>query len=1340
MAVFAAHLRRYHRECGHPSIRTMERLTRKVGRRYARATIDDKISARSLPDWDFVRTFVLACDLHSGVPSNQLGQSGLDEWRARHEDLLLAVANTGSGVRRVRQAEGMLIGSSDEDEAARADPADSGSNRQPNSVGDQARQPSPHAPILAVPAPRVGDVPRPDLVRQVLGLLDVSSGGVVAMTTALAGAGGFGKTTMARMLVQDPGLRQRFPDGILWVSLSESLSGPDLADRIDEACIPLIGIKPPYTDPILAGAHLGAAIGDRRLLLVIDDVWHASQLEPFRIRGAQTVRLVTTRRRSVLPDDAATVDVDAMTATEARQLLTNGLGEVPESAVARLLSVTGRWPVLLGLINGAAQADVRGGASADQALLDVQAELEASGITALDPEDPDSREQAVSATIAVSLERLTPVEQARFAELAVFPEDLDIPVEVVARFWGHTAGWPLPQTRGALRKLDDLSLLATYRRDMPARVRLHDVIREYLRGAVKGLLREQDAALLYAHRSIVPRAGARHSAWWAAPAEESYVWTWVPAHLKAAGLSEELRDTVLNPSWLSGKLENVGPAALESDLMLVGDSVSSQTAAAVRQNAHLLGPIEPPGSAAATLASRMADGPVNTVCSRLLESLQRPHLETTSPLPDLPHPALQRVLVGHTDAVVALAMTPDAELTASAGHDGQVRVWHTGSDETRRTFSHAGGRAGVLAMAPDGSWLASAEHDGHNSTVRVWDLATGTLRCALNHPSEALRVLGADPAGRWLAAAGEEGRVYLWDTTTGGLLRVLAGHASPIRALAMAPNRTWLASASGDFTQTGDNTICVWDLETGTLRHRLDAHEASVDVLAVAPDGSWLASGGMDGKILVWDTHTGDLLTVLIDGGEAIRALLVADDGRWLASAAATPLGTSGGSVSLWEGLPHGRRRWQADGVPPAHALAVSADRRWLMCGGGMFASQAEHGVRVWDVATGELHETLIGHGGPVRALAVAPHGQWLVSASEDGTVRLWSAPTRDRSEPALPLTVNVSHLAGDADGLWLASADERPAQEGSHVVQLWDVESGAVRRTLPGLQERVRALAAAPDGSWLAAAGDDDLITVWDVNSGERRHTLTANSFWVLTLAVTADSARLVSGGDNGAILMWNVTTGQQIMGLRDGTEPIRALVMPPDQSWLAAAGGDLTSNDDTTVRVWNLRAGVLAHTLRHLGTVEALECAVDGSWLASAGRDGRIRIWDPAGGVLLHTLAGHAGRVSALQAAPDGSWMASAGSDATVRIWDPRSGDLVHELSGHSRPVQALTLVRHSGEWLASAGDDGSIRLWAPGDGTSVAAFNVDGPLVALRSSGPLIQAGGVRGCYFLRLTGLE
>jgi WD40 repeat protein len=121
------------------------------------------------------------------------------------------------------------------------------------------------------------------------------------------------------------------------------------------------------------------------------------------------------------------------------------------------------------------------------------------------------------------------------------------------------------------------------------------------------------------------------------------------------------------------------------------------------------------------------------------------------------------------------------------------------------------------------------------------------------------------------------------------------------------------------------------------------------------------------------------------------------------------------------------------------------------------------------------------------------------------------------------------------------------------------------------------------------------------------------------------------------------------------------------------------------------------------------------------------------------MRTFAGHTGRVNALLVAADGSWLASAGGDSMVRVWDPVSGNLLHELSGHQRSVRALSLMRGIG-LLASAGDDGSIRVWSAQNGKPTAALNVDGPIVSLRSAGPLLLAGGPRGCYHLRLEGLK
>jgi hypothetical protein len=157
-------------------------------------------------------------------------------------------------------------------------------------------------------------------------LLD-RKGDAVAITAALRGAGGYGKTTLARALAHDPDIQDAYFDGILWVELGEKPE--NLVSIISDLVETLSGERPGLENINAAAAKLGEALGDRRILMIVDDAWREQDLRPFTQGGPNTTRLVTTRNDNILPSNALRQRVDAMRGDEALALLAAGFASRP---------------------------------------------------------------------------------------------------------------------------------------------------------------------------------------------------------------------------------------------------------------------------------------------------------------------------------------------------------------------------------------------------------------------------------------------------------------------------------------------------------------------------------------------------------------------------------------------------------------------------------------------------------------------------------------------------------------------------------------------------------------------------------------------------------------------------------------------------------------------------------------------------------------------------------------------------------------------------------------------------------------------------------------------------
>ena len=680
-------------------------------------------------------------------------------------------------------------------------------------------------------------VPRPQEFEALLNkLLDQKREEPVAITAALRGAGGYGKTTMAKALCHDERIQQAFDDGILWVTLGENPG--NLVGKVVDLIETLSYERPGFTGIDAATARLAELLADRDILLGIDDAWNAAHLKPFIQGGKRCARLITTRNEEVLPVATQSIQVDAMRPSEAMQLLTAGLDGLVFSAADRqklgaLAGRLGEWALLLKLANGVLRESIGGGQSLSDALAYLTKALDKRGLIAFDAESVQERHQAVSATLRVSFELLSAEEDARYQELAIFPEDVDIPLTTLQTLWGATGHLDDFDTEELCRRLYRLSLLLQY--DLTTRtIRLHDVIRTYLQHAVGTRLPALHAHLLDAYSC--PR-------WALLPHGELYLWDHLAEHLIGAKRSGELIATVKDLRYLASKTLARSAYAVETDLVVAEQHAPEDVPLPVLKRhfvtmEHLLNRCITLNDVTAVLSCRLqhlyelSDLWQRSLAERLLPSVGLWH-----PLPDLPYPPLIRTLQGHTAWVSGCAVSPDGAFIVSASRDKTLKVWDARSGEARLTLhGHTDGVSGC-AVSPDGTWIVSASYD---KTLKVRDAGTGQARLTLHGHTDEVEGCAVSADGAFIVSASRDKTLKVWDARSGEARLTLHGHTAEVEGCAVSPDGAFIVSASED------NTLKVWDVRTGTCLMTFPV-EGALQACAFHPDGKHLVAAGAGG-------------------------------------------------------------------------------------------------------------------------------------------------------------------------------------------------------------------------------------------------------------------------------------------------------------------------------------------------------------------------------------------------------------------------------------------------------------------------------------------------------------
>lgn len=451
------------------------------------------------------------------------------------------------------------------------------------------------------------------------------------------------------------------------------------------------------------------------------------------------------------------------------------------------------------------------------------------------------------------------------------------------------------------------------------------------------------------------------------------------------------------------------------------------------------------------------------------------------------------VFAGHRGSIGNIAVSPDGKTVVSGGTwDTTIILWdvETGKQIKRHSKYHDNlfrrlkiyfdrsttlsdsNAIEALAFSPDGKTFASGHRDG---TLRLWEAETGRkLSTVGDHKRVVIDSLAFSSDGKKLVSCTRTQEILL-HTFQNGRHHSRHIHYVPFpKNLVFSPdgNNLFGIGYMGQDTIGRQPHIHKWNVNTGGLVMSTPTpHTYQIKSLTNSPDGSTLLTGGWGDTIVSWNPVTLEHSTFTTGHATVGRTLQFSPDAK--------VLNTISGKNNLKfldteTGVEISAPKQKSDSIkqkPTTSQRHISAEY-----------IKKRTAIRIFDIETGTDMYHITKHKGNIWWYSFSPDRKTLATAGEDMTVRLWEVSTGKEllmipTYSRMPVTITFS-----PDGKTLAGGGVYDRNTNRYsLIRLWQLPSGKVLKTLPGHTEGVKALRFSPDGKTLASCSGDGTILLWD-------------------------------------------------------------------------------------------------------------------------------------------------------------------------------------------------------------------------------------------------------------------
>lgn len=499
------------------------------------------------------------------------------------------------------------------------------------------------------------------------------------------------------------------------------------------------------------------------------------------------------------------------------------------------------------------------------------------------------------------------------------------------------------------------------------------------------------------------------------------------------------------------------------------------------------------------------------------------------------------------------------------------------------------------------------------------------------------------------------------------------GHNAEIADVDVSPNGRYIISGSAD------KYVIIWDLQTGMELFR-KAFEETISAVAFSPDGKnfVVVTNTVKYNIQLW--HFGDkniqhLKSFKGQQGAPIPFVYFTPDGSKIITIARDGTFRVIDIINK-EVVQEVKAHVSTKNVAPIIGAALSPNGRWLATG------SEDSKVKIWNVASGQLQQTLEGHATSITALSFSPDGQFLASADFSGQLITWDWQKGEQNF-TYKKDRHINTITYSNDGKILVLDDlilERATHKEISINQ--------------GHLLNVNAVCFAPDDKFLVTAGSfaDASVKVWDAHTGHLIRDLRGHTEGSFALPLKDSEILTVSKfaryPQAKGLRRWNIAEGTMNLVYEANFDvSFTAVALSKDKKFVALGmssekmgeDGILQSKYFIEVKSLNNLNATVARFEGCKGIITSLAFSPDGHYLVSGGGeipwlpdiidfnydplanlqfDSIIRVWEISSGAKIDSLEGHTSSVTHLCFSPDGKKLLSSGMDRSTKIWTfPRS-----------------------------------------------------------------------------------